>query len=98
MPWHSFKEVANKRIRKSGLEQKIFQSAIVDNANNLLEQWFGQQSASKGRAVYLQGSSLVIAVLDKDMAFYLETREKDFIHTLNILLEKEIINGLILLK
>ncbi|MDQ5970894.1 MAG: hypothetical protein QG603_671, partial [Patescibacteria group bacterium] len=27
MPWHSFKEVANKRIRKGGLEQKIFQSA-----------------------------------------------------------------------
>jgi hypothetical protein len=98
MPWHSFKDLANKRIKKSGLEQKIFQSAIVDGANNILGQWFGDQSASKGRAVYLQGSSIVIAVLDKDMAFYLETREKDFIHTLNILLEKEIINGLILLK
>lgn len=98
MPWHSFKDLANKRIKKSGLEQKIFQSAIVDGANNILEQWFGEQSASKGRAVYLQGSSIVIAVLDKDMAFYLETREKDFVHTLNIFLEKEIINGLILLK
>jgi len=98
MPWHSFKDLANKRIKKSGLEQKIFQSAIVEGANNILEQWFGEQSVGRGRAVYIQGSSIVIAVLDKDMAFYLETREKDFINSLNILLEKEIINGLILLK
>lgn len=98
MPWHSFKDLANKRIKKSGLEQKIFQSAIVDGANSILEQWFGEQSASKGRAVYIQGSSVVVAVLDKDMAFYLETREKDFVYSLNTLLGKEIIHGLILLK
>jgi hypothetical protein len=98
MPWHSFKDLANKRVKKSGLEQKIFQSAIVDGANNILAQWFGEQSASKGRAVYIQGASIVIAVLDKDMAFYLETREKDFVHSLNLLLEKDIINGLLLLK
>lgn len=53
---------------------------------------------SKGQAVYIQGASIVVAVLDKDMAFYLETREKDFIHSLNISLGKEIISGLILLK
>ncbi len=98
MPWHSFKDLANKRIKKSGLEQKIFQSAIVEAANNILEQWFGDQAMSKGQAVYIQGASIVVAVLDKDMAFYLETREKDFIHSLNISLGKEIISGLILLK
>lgn len=98
MPWHSFKDLANKRLKKSGLEQKIFQSAIVDGANHILEQWFGEQSATKGRAVYIQGDALVIAILDKDMAFYLETREKDFVYSLNILLGKEIISSLLLLK
>ncbi|MFA6253418.1 MAG: hypothetical protein WCV69_04095 [Patescibacteria group bacterium] len=98
MPWHSFKEVANKRIKKGGLEQKIFQSAIVDGANQLLLDWFGAQAGLKSRAVYVQGTALVVAVLDKDMAFYLETREKDFIAGLNILLKKEIISDLILLK
>ena len=98
MPWHSFKDVANKHLKKSGLEHKVHQATIIDKANALLVEWFGNEAATKAQAIYLHGPVVVIAVLDENIAFYLQTREKDFVGALNSLLEQRLISGVILLK
>lgn len=98
MAWHSFKDVANKHLKKSGLEHKIYQATIIERANNLLLEWFGDSASIQAQAIYLQGPILVIAVLDRQTGFYLETREKDFVGALNLSLGQDLVRGLLLLK
>ncbi len=83
MSWTSFKDAADKSLHKKGLTPQLRESLVLEKANQLLAETFGQDAGDKIRAVYWRNYILTLAVLDDALLYRLETGKEQFLGKLN---------------
>lgn len=83
MPWQSLKDIASDSLDNKGIKTKVQGSLIVDQANDIIGNFFGKEAKAKARAIYWRDGVLTIAVLNRGLFVEIESQEDQFIRILN---------------
>ncbi|PLX24879.1 hypothetical protein C0580_03925 [Candidatus Parcubacteria bacterium] len=83
MSWQSLKEIADNSLEQKGIKLKIKESLVIEQANDIIGNFFGADARSKSRAIYLKDGELIIAVLCRDLYVEIESQQGQFIRILN---------------
>ncbi|MCB9802445.1 DUF721 domain-containing protein [Candidatus Nomurabacteria bacterium] len=98
MPWDSFKAVASGRVGKNQLWQQATEALVLEKANALLLEFFGQNLDHLARAVYLKKKILTIAILSDQVLADLEIKQSEFIEAINLSFQTEVVRSLYFLS
>lgn len=91
MPWNSFKDLANKRLEQSGLNVRINEALVLEDANGIIYQYFGSEAYEKARAIFFRSGVLNLAVLSDSLLQEIESQKEEFLAILNEKLEKPLV-------
>ncbi len=94
MSWNSIKDLAQQRIEDKGMNTKIQESLVIEQANSIVADFFGKEAAKKARAVYFKNGLLTIAVLSRELCTEIESQKGEFINILNHKLAEDIVYDL----
>ncbi len=83
MSWDTFKNIASEQLDKKGMTDQMQESLVLVEANNLLNNFFGEEFKDKARAIYWRDNILTIAILIDDLAEKLDNNKQQFIDDLN---------------
>lgn len=94
MPWNSFKNLAKYKTTHDHTWKQAKDSLIIDNANTLLVQFFGDDVEHKAQAIYFKKKLLTIAILSDDVLQKLIDDKKMFIEAINEYWQQEVVDDL----
>lgn len=94
MSWNAFKDLAKKRLQSKGINSKIQESLVIEQANNIIVVFFGEEAHNKARAVYFKEGILTIAVLSNSLFNEIDSQKQEFINILNNKLGEELVTDL----
>ena len=83
MAWNSFKDVANRSIKRKGISPQIQESLVLETANKLFIDFLGDMAQDKIRALYWKSKILTVAILSDDVLHNLEADKEQFLQQLN---------------
>lgn len=91
MSWTSFKDAADRSLKRRGLATQVDKSRIVHIANDAIIEFFGHEAKDKVRAMYMRQGILTIAVLDDKLFKDINLSKKELIRDINKKFSKDII-------
>jgi hypothetical protein len=94
MSWDSFKNLAQSKIISNKTWQQAKESLVIEYANRLLIESFGDKTEHKAQAVYFKDQILTIAVLSDRMLGELELGKHQFLTAINDHFHKNIVKDL----
>ncbi|PIR07093.1 MAG: hypothetical protein COV55_01540 [Candidatus Komeilibacteria bacterium CG11_big_fil_rev_8_21_14_0_20_36_20] len=94
MSWQSIKDLANQRLNKKGVYQQAHDFLVVEKANQLIIEFWGEEVRNKVQALYFRNQMLTFAVLEDDWLEKLKNNQTDFINRLNGSLEVKVVESL----
>lgn len=83
MSFQSLKDIADNSLEKKGIKPRIQESLVIEQANDIIGNFFGSDARNKSRAVYWKDGELIIAVLCRDLYVEIESQQGQFIRILN---------------
>lgn len=83
MSWDSFKNLAQQKITNNNTWKQAKESLVIEYANKLLRDSFGEKIENKARAVYFKDHVLTIAVLSDKILGELELSKHQFLTAIN---------------
>lgn len=94
MSWNSFKDIASKNLQQKGITPQIQESLIIETANQILLDIFGQEVKDKVRVVYWKNNTLTMAVLSDEILEAIKNKQVDFIDQLNQKFETQVVQDI----
>lgn len=94
MAWNSFKNIADRSLQQKGITTHMQESLIIETANQLLLDIFGEEMKDKVRAVYWSSQILTMAVLSDDVLGQLQAKQVVFIKQLNSKFNSKVVESI----
>ncbi|PWB38478.1 MAG: hypothetical protein C3F02_03940 [Parcubacteria group bacterium] len=94
MPWNSLKDLAQQRLTDKGLHTKVQDALVLDQANEIIRNFFGAEAFEKARAIYFSEGILTMAILSQSLRNELESQQVEFLAILNDKFSEKIVYNL----
>lgn len=94
MSWVPLKNIVDGHLATRGLDTRITEALVLEQANQIIAKFFGKDSSSKARAIYFRNGALTIAVLSNGLYSEIASQSQEFLNILNNQLNDDLVEEL----
>lgn len=90
----SIRDITHRSIQQKGMGHKLQEHLVVDYANQLMINFWGDRIRDKAQALYIKDFVLTMALLDEKLLSDITSRQAEYIDNINVKFGQSVVNSL----